>query len=246
MPETPTPAQDLAALDRVTELAARFDLATPELTGILACLRAAVATERHLTDSLGRAFMDAGGPVGRGWPRDLGTAIVRAIASVGARIVWPSPETAETPDRGSADDTAPETTSSDVVSSSLARYGRMYHTYATRHFGFPALPTAGDVHTAEDGSRWEFERDADHGYWVRISDDPTFMELIRERIVGPEVAALAKVPVVVLPDGHIAYRMDLWWREIGPDGRDRGNLIALPPGARPLTEAAAYRMDGAR
>jgi hypothetical protein len=112
MPETPTPAQDLAALDRVTELAARFDLATAELTGILACLRAAVATERHLTDSLGRAFIDAGGPVGRGWPRDLGTTIIRAVASVGAEIVWPSPEPSDSPEVATVDATAPEAVAS--------------------------------------------------------------------------------------------------------------------------------------
>jgi hypothetical protein len=159
--QIPTPAQDLAALDRVAELAARFDLATSELTGILACLRANVAANRHLTDSLGRAFIDAGGPVGRRWPRDLGATSVRAVASVGAQIVFASPEPSDSPEVAAVDATAPE---------------------------------AGGVS--------------------------------------------AHVPVVLLPCGNIAYRMDLWWREIGPDGRDRGNLINLPPGAVALTEPA--------
>jgi hypothetical protein len=41
-------------------------------------------------------------------------------------------------------------------------------------------------------------------------------------------------PVVMLPNGNIAYYMITWWREIGPDGRDWGNLIKLPPGSVPL------------
>lgn len=38
-------------------------------------------------------------------------------------------------------------------------------------------------------------------------------------------------PVVLLPNGNIAYKMPAWWREIGPDGKDYGNLPVLPKGA---------------
>lgn len=40
--------------------------------------------------------------------------------------------------------------------------------------------------------------------------------------------------VVLLPSGNIAYRMDIWWRELGPGGQDWGNFFTLPAGAVPL------------
>jgi hypothetical protein len=41
-------------------------------------------------------------------------------------------------------------------------------------------------------------------------------------------------PVVLLPNGNIAYKMPGWWREIGPDGKDYGNLPTLPTDAMPM------------
>lgn len=49
----------------------------------------------------------------------------------------------------------------------------------------------------------------------------------------PRPAGMPKqaTEVVLLPDGDIAYKMPCWWRRIGRDGDDCGNLIALPEGA---------------
>ncbi|WP_280503011.1 hypothetical protein [Nocardia farcinica] len=46
-------------------------------------------------------------------------------------------------------------------------------------------------------------------------------------------------PVVLLPGGNIAYRMPCWWREIGPDGQDYGNLLTLPCDAIPMAPVLA-------
>ncbi|WP_040828910.1 hypothetical protein [Nocardia jiangxiensis] len=57
---------------------------------------------------------------------------------------------------------------------------------------------------------------------------------LSERVGELEGAAAeqATTRVVILPNGNIAYRMPCWWREIGPDGRDWGNLITLPEGSK--------------
>jgi len=47
----------------------------------------------------------------------------------------------------------------------------------------------------------------------------------------PPLPAPEPTPVVLLPSGNIAYKMPCWWREIGPDGKDYGNLPVLPKGA---------------
>ncbi len=44
-------------------------------------------------------------------------------------------------------------------------YRTMELDWAARHFGFPADPSKGDVHTASDGGRWEFELTGQPGVW---------------------------------------------------------------------------------
>lgn len=54
-----------------------------------------------------------------------------------------------------------------------------------------------------------------------------------------------RTAVVLLPNGNIAYRMDLWWRELGPGGKDHGNLLSLPDGAIPMVPDPSQLSGGA-
>lgn len=126
MTETPTPAQDLAAgddpfgalpypqlfaaIDTVEAMAHRtpFNAGDSVREDFHACLnrlrRKVVKVQQAMEWASVRGACGTSPHASflAGWEAALRTA------PASARIVWPSPETAETPDRGSADDTAPE------------------------------------------------------------------------------------------------------------------------------------------
>ncbi|WP_330253071.1 hypothetical protein OG874_00200 [Nocardia sp. NBC_00565] len=109
MSEIPTPTQDLVALDRVTEIASDAGLCTSGLVVLLERLREPILTDRKRRQALGRALATEWKWVDQdseGYDEIAGH-LLAAIASVGAEIVWPSPDSAETPESPAADATAP-------------------------------------------------------------------------------------------------------------------------------------------
>lgn len=115
MPEqTPTPAQDLAALDRVTELLDVHALTTRTTVFALSRLREEIDGQRERDLILGRALATEHGwsEVARGGDDAIryGESMRRAVASVGAEIVWPSPDSGEVADRAAGEGSAPKAT----------------------------------------------------------------------------------------------------------------------------------------
>lgn len=51
----------------------------------------------------------------------------------------------------------------------------------------------------------------------------------------------ATTEVYILPNGNVAYGMGIWFRELGPMGRDYGNHLTLPKGAIKVTTLDATR-----
>lgn len=111
MTQTPTPAQDLEALARLAGLLMLHTDPQESTIHDLAVLKRAleIESDRHraLRDAL-VAEWNWDGKDDAGLDRAT-DRVLRAIASAGAEIHWPSPDSPETPERPSAGDTAPET-----------------------------------------------------------------------------------------------------------------------------------------
>lgn len=105
--EPPTPTQDLAALARVAELLNRHGSAEDGTLRELNVLREEIeeAYQRHC--DLAEAFNAVRPALGDETLPALGLAIIRAAVAVGAQIVFPSPDSAETPERAAEARTAP-------------------------------------------------------------------------------------------------------------------------------------------
>lgn len=113
MPDTSTPAQDLAALDRVAVIASVAGLMTSGLAVLLERLRILTAVEHDRRLALGRAYTLERGIASECDAEDYlsyAAAILTAAASMGAEIVWPTPDSAEVADRAAGEGSAPKAT----------------------------------------------------------------------------------------------------------------------------------------
>ncbi|WP_280465630.1 hypothetical protein [Nocardia brasiliensis] len=97
---------------------------------------------------------------------------------------------------------------------------------------FPTFREARDFAVPGHPEEWVYLDDGDcwfHGGGNCPGQSFT-IHVVEERAEYAEHGKPA-TPVALLSDGDIAYRMDIWWRRIGPGGRDAGNLIKLPKDA---------------
>lgn len=119
MTDIPPPAQDLAVIDRAGDLALAFDLVTEEFAEILDRLRGCIARDAQDAEVRARDLAVGDAFARRRWSAsdvhsdeaktEVGSDIRAAIASLGAEIVWPSPEVGEGGSGSAAGGTAPET-----------------------------------------------------------------------------------------------------------------------------------------
>lgn len=182
MPETPTPTQDLAALDRVTVIAAEAGRMSDGLAVVLELLRTPITLELDRRRALGKALAAEWKWGENELVAEIDKAtdrVLAAIASVGAEIVWPSPEPSDRPAESPTADTAPETV---ATAPTFATTGPhiIATAWAAENLGFPADPKPGERAWSSDGVEWVFCPD---GIWEQAE------RTARERILA-EVAAI--------------------------------------------------------
>lgn len=268
MPElTSTPAQDLAALDRVTVIASDAGLMTSGLAVLLERLRIPTAVEHDRRLALGRAYTRERGIVSECDAEDYlscAATILTAVASVGAEIVWPSPDSAEVADRPSPGDSAPGIDTAVTEGEWPFPFPPGTYTMTSSHEGDgdAVITDDGRLLVQQDavgnsearwldltdiyngGTSWRF---AKHEPMFRASEAVTAEPAAREKILA-EVAASTKSARADFahPRGIRDEAVDLARTPDGDPFGDpvpsRANMVA----AAALLVLAVERLDGAR
>lgn len=109
MPEQSSSTQQLAALDLVWQLALEHEMNATKTAVAVSVLRKFAESQQERERAIGDALTARDADLAWTNGAQLGAEVFAAIASVGAEIVWPSPDSGDVADRSAADDTAPAT-----------------------------------------------------------------------------------------------------------------------------------------